>query len=67
MKYLIDVRIDGRKTTTFRVDGKDEAQALERLALRLPPQERDNFVVDAIKIDPASIGDEEPYGIFTGE
>ncbi len=67
MKYLIDVRIDGRKKSTFRVDGNNEAQALERLALRLPPQQRDNYIVDAIKIDPASIGDEEPYGIFTGE
>lgn len=67
MHYLIDIRIDGRKKGTFRVDGKDEEQALERLALRLPPQQRDNYVVDAIKIDPASIIDEEPYGIFSEE
>jgi hypothetical protein len=67
MQYLIDIRIDGRKKSTFRVDGKNEKQALERLALRLPPQQRSNYIVDAIKIDPASIGDEEPYGIFTEE
>lgn len=67
MHYLIDIRIGGRKKGTFRVDGKDEEQALERLALRLPPQQRDTYVVDAIKIDPTSIIDEEPYGIFSEE
>lgn len=67
MHYLIDIRIDGHKKSTFRVDGKNEEQALERLVLRLPPNQRDNYIVDAIKIDPASIGDEETYGIFTGE
>lgn len=67
MQYLIDILIDGHKKSTFRVDGKNEKQALERLELRLPPQKRDSYSVDAIKIDPASIGDEEPYGIFTGE
>ena len=67
MQYLIDIRIDGRKKSTFRVDAKNEAQALERLIPRLPPQHRDNYTVDAIKIDPASVGDEEPYGVFGGE
>lgn len=64
MQYLIDIRIDGRKKSTFRVDGKNEEQALERLELRLPPQQRDNYIVDSIKIDPASIVDDEPYGIY---
>ena len=67
MHYLIDIRIDGSKKSTFRVDAKSETQALERLVPRLPPQHRESFIVDAIKIDPASIGDEEPYGIFGEE
>lgn len=67
MQYLINIRTDVHKKSTFRVDGKNEKQALERLELRLPPQHRDNYSVDAIKIDPASIGDEEPYGIFSDE
>jgi hypothetical protein len=67
MHYLIDIRIGGSKKSTFRVDAKNEAQALERLIPRLPPQHRDNYIVDAIKIDPASVGDEEPFGVFGGE
>jgi len=67
MHYLIDIRINGSKKSTFRVDAKNEAQALERLVPRLPPQQRDNFTVDAIKIDPATVGDEEPYGVFGEE
>ena len=67
MQYLIDVRVDGRKKSTFRVNAKTETEALERLPLRLSPQQRDTYIVDAIKIDPSSIGNEEPYGIFTGE
>ena len=67
MQYLIDIRIDGRKKSTFRVDAKSEEQALERLKLRLPPQQRDSFIVDAVRVDPASVGDEEPYGVFGGE
>lgn len=67
MQYLIDIRIEGSKKSTFRIDGQDEKQALQRLALRLPPDQRDTYIVDAIRIDPSSIGEEEPYGIFTGE
>jgi len=67
MQYLIDIRIDGSKKSTFRVDAKSEEQALERLKLRLPPQQRDSFIVDAVRVDPASVGDEEPYGVFGGE
>lgn len=67
MQYLIDIRLDGSKKSTFRVDAKSETQALERLVPRLPPQHRDSFIVDAIKIDPATVVDEEPYGVFGGE
>ncbi len=67
MQYLVDIRINEGSTRTYRIDAKTEEEALERLKLRLPPQQRDAFVVDLIKIDPASITDEEPYGIFGGE
>lgn len=67
MQYLICICMDENKKSTFRVDGKDEEQALQRLELRLPPQKRANYRIDSIKIDPASITNEGPYGIFTGE
>jgi len=67
MQYLIDVRVDGHKKSTFRINAKTESEALQRLPLRLSPKQRETYIVDAIKIDPSSIGNEEPYGIFTGE
>lgn len=63
MRYLIDVRIEG-KIRQYRIDADTEAQALERLKLRLPPHQRDGVIIDAISIDPASIPDEDPFGVF---
>ena len=67
MRYLISVRVDGDKKRTYPIDADDETQAQERLMLRLPPHQRDVLIVDDIKIDPASILAEDPYGIFGGE
>ena len=67
MRYLINVRVDGDKKRTYPIDAADEAQAKERLLLRLPPQQRDGVIVDDIKLDPASIIDTDPYGIFGEE
>lgn len=67
MRYLIDIRIDGTKKRTYPIDAKDEEEAKQRLKLRLPPHQRDGIVIDAITIDPASLANEEPYGIFGGE
>ncbi|MDA3946327.1 MAG: hypothetical protein PF439_06570 [Helicobacteraceae bacterium] len=67
MQYLIDIRINEGRKRTYRIDAKTEEEALERLKLRLPPQQRDVFVVDMIKIDPATVVDEDPYGVFGGE
>jgi len=67
MKYLINVRVDGDKKRTYPIDAADEAQARERLLLRLPPHQRDDVIVDNIKIDPASLLDSDPYGIFGEE
>lgn len=67
MRYLINVRVEGDKRRTYPIDAADKTQARERLLLRLPPQQRDNLIVDEIKIDPASLVDEDPYGLFGGE
>lgn len=67
MRYLINVRVDGDKKRTYPIDAADEAQAKERLLLRLPPQQRDGVIVDDIKLDPASIIETDPYGIFGEE
>ncbi len=67
MRFLIEIRIDGTTKRTYPIDAQDEAQAKERLKLRLPPHQRDTIVIDAITIDPASIANEDPYGIFGGE
>ena len=67
MQYIVDIRINEGPKRTYRIDAKTEEEALERLKLRLPPQQRDAFVVDMIKIDPATVVDEDPYGIFGGE
>jgi len=67
MRYLINVRVDGDKKRTYPIDAADETQAKERLLLRLPPQQRDGVIVDDIKIDPASLIDTDPYGIFGEE
>ena len=67
MRYLLNVRVDGDKKRVYPIDASDETQAKERLLLRLPPHQRDGVIVDDIKIDPASIIDTEPYGIFGEE
>lgn len=67
MRYLLNVRVDGNKKRIYPIDAEDESQAKERLLLRLPPQQRDGVVVDDIRIDPASLAVEEPYGIFGEE
>lgn len=67
MRYLLNVRVDGDKKRTYPIDAGDELQAKERLMTRLPPHKRDNVVIDDIKIDPASIINEDPFGVFGGE
>jgi len=67
MRYLINVRVDGDKKRTYPIDAEDETQAQARLLLRLPPHQRDGVIVDDIKIDPASLINAEPYGIFGEE
>lgn len=67
MHYLVDVRVDGEKKRTYRIDAKDETEAKARLMPRLSPAQRDTVIIDSIKIDPATVGDEDPFGVFGGE
>jgi hypothetical protein len=67
MIFIIDIRIEEEQKRTYRIEAKDEAEAKERLLLRLPPHQRDTLTIDAIQIDPATVGDDEPYGSFLGE
>jgi hypothetical protein len=66
VQYLIDIRLDQTKRT-YRIDADSEAQARERLLLRLPPHQRDSVIIDAVKIDRTTVGAEDPYGSFGGE
>ena len=66
MTFIIDVRVNETRFT-YRIDAKDEDEAKERLKLRLPPHQREHIVIDAIKIDMTTVGDEAPYGEFGGE
>lgn len=66
MTYVIDIRIDDKKRS-YRVEAKNEKEAKERLGLRLPPAQRESIIIDAIKIDMTTVGDEAPYGEFGGE
>ena len=67
MRFLINVRIDGEKKRLYPIDADDEVQAKERLLLRLPPHQRETVIIDDIKIDPDSLRDGDPYGLFGGE
>jgi len=66
MRYIVTIRLN-KENRTYLVDAADEAQVKERLLLRLPPNQRDKCQIDEIKIDPNSIKNEDPYGIFSGE
>ena len=67
MIFIIDIRIDGKQKRTYRIEAKEETQAKERLMLRLPPAQRDTLIIDSIRIDPATVNYNEPYGSFGGE
>lgn len=67
MQYIIEIRVGDRQKRSYRIDAEDEAQALERLKLRLPPEQREDFVIDELKIDMTTVGVEDPYGVFGGE
>ncbi|MDD5053031.1 MAG: hypothetical protein PHO27_09910 [Sulfuricurvum sp.] len=63
MRFLIDIRLDD-KTRLYPIDADNEAQAIERLKLRLPPHQRNSFLINSISIDSASIPANDPFGTF---
>lgn len=67
MQYVIETRTAEGKKRTFRIDASGESEALERLKLRLPPDQRDTIIVDSMKIDLTTVGRDDPYGVFGGE
>jgi len=68
MTYIIGVHVADKREQIFSISAKDETEAKERLALRLPPQERNKIIINTIKVDPKSIvSQEDPYGTFGGE
>lgn len=67
MTYIIDIHLEDGKKRTYPIDASGEAEAIERLKLRLPPDQRDTITIDAIRIDMTTVGTEEPFGIYTGE
>ncbi len=67
MRYLIDIHIAESKSRTYPIDAKDESEAMKRLKLRLPPDQREHIIIDAIRIDLTARGDDDPYGTFGGE
>jgi len=64
MRYIVSIRLNKEKRTYF-IDAVDEAQVKERLLLRLPPNQRAKCQIDEIKLDPKSIVESEPFGIYT--
>ncbi len=67
MRYLLHVRVSGDKKRTYRIDARSEEEAKERLTPRLAPHEREDVIIDSIEIDPASIVDDEAFGIFLND
>lgn len=67
MTYLIDILNHAKKKQTFRIEAKNEDEAKERLRLRLPPDKRENFSIESIKIDMGTVSMEDPFGSFGGE
>lgn len=64
MTYLIDILTAEKKKHSFRIEAKSENEAKERLVLRLPPDKRENFSIESIKIDMSTVGKDDPFGTF---
>jgi len=67
MEYIIDMRLGEKTKRTYRINAKDEAEAKERLKLRLAPQHREEVIIDSIRLYQTALGDNDPYGIFGEE
>jgi len=67
VEYILHVRVLESKVRTYKITAKDEEQARVRLLTRLAPGEREGVIIDSIAIDPASLGEEEPFGVFLND
>lgn len=64
MTYIVDILTAEKKKQTFRIEAKDEDEAKERLKLRLPPNKREGFSIESIKIDMSTVSTKDPFGTF---
>ena len=67
MTYQIDILTHDKKPKRFRIEAKDEEQAKDRLKLRFPPEKRENFTIESIKMDISTLNMDELFGTFGGE
>lgn len=67
MLYLVQIRLEDKRKRTFRIEASNEEEAVKKLPNRLPPSERESFTLESVKVDPSTLGDEEPYGVFLNE
>ncbi len=66
MRYFIQIRV-GESNRLYPVEASSQEEAIERLKLRLPPDQRNSIQIDSIAIDPRSLGSDSPFGEFGGE
>jgi hypothetical protein len=64
MTYIIDILTAEKKKKTFKIEAKNEEEAKERLKLRLPPDKRESFSIESIKIDMSTVNIQDPFGTF---
>jgi hypothetical protein len=67
MTYLIDVLTHEKKTKRFWIEATNEEQAKDRLKLRFPPENRDKFTIECIKLDMSTVNMDDMFGTFGGE
>jgi hypothetical protein len=67
VEYILHVRVLESKKRTYKITAKDQDEARTRLLTRLAPSEREGVIIDSIELDPASLGDEEPFGVFLND
>jgi len=67
MTYKIDIRVHQDKKRTYKIDAKNEAEAIKRLMTRLAPSERNDVIVDSVEPDPSSFQGDDAFGVFLND
>jgi hypothetical protein len=65
MRFIVETRVMGDKKRTYLIDANSESEVKHKVELRLPPAQREDLIIDSIKIDPKSLSDDDIYGIFS--